>query len=209
MVNEKNMIISEGAIPSQLSAIKSRFPEITEVRQVPLNSLTDIMCGIDYKADTIFGKTLNIQFKSRSNDSPIYTDFQVPIKILYGKEKSALGCVYKTEDGTKIPFILDFKGANVVTYKVHDDIYNYHVNDIERAFYRKRTFDYKEVSMYNPKNSIDTSIRVLFISPKNMFSLMFTDFLTTSLGNEKSKILFKNIDKSFIQNINEAFSNSY
>ena len=208
MVNKNNMIVSEGALPSQLLAIKSRFPEITEVRQVPLNSLSDIIYGIDYKADNIFGKTLNIQFKARSNDSPIYTDFQVPIKILYGKEKSALGCVYKTEDGAKIPFMLDYKVADMVSYKIHDDVYNYYVDDIERAFYRKRVFDYKEVSIYNPKNNIDSSIRVLFISPKNMFSLMFTDFLTTSLGNEKSKVLFKDIDKSFIQNINEAFSNS-
>lgn len=208
MVNTKNMIVSEGALPSQLSAIKNRFPEVAEVRQVPLNTLTDIMYGIDYKADTIFGKTLNLQFKTRSDASPKYSDLQIPIKVLYGKEKSALGCVYKTEDGTKIPFILDYKGADVVTYKVHDDIYNYHVDGIERAFYRKHMFDYKEVQIYNPRNSIDSSIRVLFISPKKMFSIMLTDFLITSVGNEKSAILLNGVKDSFIQNINEAFSNS-
>lgn len=208
MVSDNNVKVSEKALPSQLLALKERFPEIADVRQVPLNSLTDIMCGIDYKADTVFGKTLNIQFKSRSENSSIYNDFQVPVKVLYGKEKYRLGCTYISKDGEKIPFVLDFKDANIVSYNVHNNTYNYLVEGIERAFYRKNTFTYKEVSIYNPKNNIDSSVRVLFISPKNMFSLMFTDFLTTSLGNEKSKILFKNIDKSFIQNINEVFSNS-
>lgn len=208
MVNDSNIKVSESALPAQLKALTSRFPEVTEVRQVPFNSLSDIMYGVDYKADTVFGKTLNVQFKSRSNDSPIYNDLQVPIKVLYGKEKNRLGCTYISKDGEKIPFVLDYKDADVVSYSVHGNTYNYLVDGVERAFYRKRTFDYKEVQMYNPKNSIDSSIRVLFISPKNLFSLMFTDFLTTSLGNEKSKILFKNIDKSFIQNVNEAFSNS-
>lgn len=208
MVSDSNIKVSEKALPAQLKALTSRFPEVTEVRQVPLNTLTDIMYGIDYKADTVFGKTLNVQFKSRSDDSPIYNDLQIPIKVLYGKEKDRLGCTYISKDGEKIPFVLDFKNANVISYSVHGNTYNYSVDGIERAFYRKHTFDYKEVSMYNPKNSIDSSIRVLFISPKNMFFLMLTDFLTTSLGNEKSKILFKDINKSFIQNINEAFSNS-
>lgn len=208
MVSDSNIKVSEKALPAQLKALTSRFPEVTEVRQIPLNTLTDIIYGIDYKADTVFGKTLNIQFKSRSDDSTIYNDLQVPIKVLYGKEKNRLGCTYISKDGEKIPFVLDLKNADVVSYSVHGNTYNYSVDGIERAFYRKRMFDYKEVQMYNPKNSIDSSIRVLFVSPKKMFSLMLSDFLTTSLGNEKSKILFKDIDKSFIQNINEAFSNS-
>ena len=208
MVSDSNIKVSEKALPAQLKALTSRFPEVTEVRQIPLNTLTDIMYGIDYKADTVFGKTLNIQFKSRSDDSTIYNDLQVPIKVLYGKEKNRLGCTYISKDGEKIPFVLDLKNADVVSYSVHGNTYNYSVDGIERAFYRKRMFDYKEVQMYNPKNSIDSSIRVLFVSPKKMFFLMLSDFLTTSLGNEKSKILFKDIDKSFIQNINEAFSNS-
>lgn len=208
MVSDSNIKVSESALPAQLKELISRFPEVTEVRQVPLNTLTDIIYGIDCKADTVFGKTLNVQFKSRSDDSPIYNDLQIPIKVLYGKEKDRLGCTYISKDGERIPFVLDYKDADVVSYSVHGNTYNYLINGIERAFYRKRMFDYKEVSMYNPKNSIDSSIRVLFISPKNLFSLMLTDFLTTSLGNEKPKILFKDIDKSFIQNINEAFSNS-
>ena len=208
MVSDSNIKVSEKALPAQLKALTSRFPEITETRQVPLNSLSDIMYGIDYKSDTVFGKTLNVQLKTRSDDSPIYSDLQVPIKVLYGKEKNRLGCTYVSKDGEKIPFVLDYKDADVVSYSVHGNTYNYLVDGIKRAFYRKRTFDYKEVQMYNPKNSIDSSIRVLFISPKNMFSLMFTDFLTTSLGNEKSTLLFNNIKEPFIQNINKAFSNS-
>lgn len=205
MINQNNLITSEKALPSQITAIQERFPEITDVRQTPLNSLSDIMYGIDGKANTIFGKTLNIQFKTRS-DSPIYNDLQIPIKVLYGKDKDHLGCIYETEDGKKVPFLLDFKNADVVSYSIHGNTYNYSVDNMARAFYRKRTFSYTEASLFNPKNSVDTSIRVLFISPKVLFSLMFMDFMTTSIGNEKSLILLKGIKDSFIQNIDEAFS---
>ena len=183
MVGYSTLEISKAAEPVQLDAIKSRFPELTEFRDT-FGSLPDMLNGIDIKADsTLSPDTVSFQLKTRHKAKD---DICLPIKVLLGKEKAALGYCYVTDDGEKIPFVLNFKSADyfVVSLSPKGTPQIYSTSAIYRAFLRHGQFSPDEVTIKDSYNRVDISERLLFISPRLLFQMLLYDFIITATGEE-------------------------
>lgn len=184
MYSAGKMFLSEYQKKRQIVAIQERFPDLGNIRSVPLNSYTDIFQQIDIKADNDFsGDTVNFQLKCRSSAED---DVCFKVKELFGAEKNSIGFAYTVNDSKKYyVFPPEFTKANFFVFTRGSNtplIMN--TTAIVRAFYRYGEFGSEELTIKEANDKIDCSYRLLFINPFFMVKLLTLDYLTILGGSE-------------------------
>ena len=184
MLDELNFFLSEYQKKPQIAAIKSRFPELKDIRSVPADSYTDIFKQIDIKADNDFsGGVTNFQLKCRTNATD---DICFKVKELYGKEKNGIGFAH-TVDNTTTYYVFEpsFTNPDYFVFTRGDkEPLIMPTTAIIRAFYRHHEFTFDQLTIKDANDSIDRSLRLLFINPQYLVQLLFTDFILILGGNE-------------------------
>ena len=195
MVNLLKHSQSESVALHQMEELHQRFPNLASpVRQTPLNTQADYLHGIDAKADTIDGKTLNFQFKSRPKREDGLADINIPIKKILlqtAKEADDL-CVYTSNTGVDTYFIIDAGKADYFIITINDSDFVYNYDDMARAFLRKKHFSHNELKIYNLDSPIDASRAIIYVDKLYLFKLMLKDWLTATLGSLSLKALLNN-----------------
>lgn len=184
MLDELNYFLSECQKKPQIAAIQSRFPELKGIRSVPADSYTDIFKQIDIKADNDFsGGVANFQLKCRTNATD---DICFKVKELFGKEKNGIGFAYTVDDTTTYyVFEPNFTNSDYYVFIRGDNTpLIMPTTAIIRAFYRHREFTFDQLTIKDANDSIDCSLRLLFINPQYLVQLLITDFIITLGGNE-------------------------
>lgn len=186
MLDELNFFLSEYQKKPQIAAIQSRFPELKSIRSVPADSYTDIFKQIDIKADNDFtGTVTNFQLKCRTNATD---DVCFKVKELYGKEKNGIGFAH-TVDNTTTYYVFEpsFTNSDYFVFTRGDkEPLIMPTTAIIRAFYRHHEFTFDQLTIKDANDSIDCSLRLLFINPQYLVQLLITDFILILGGNELS-----------------------
>mgnify|MGYP003189236603 FL=1 len=176
---------SEKYLPKQCAEFHERFTGSSEVR-LNEQAVTDIVYGIDGKADLCTGDTVNIQFKHRfpkidGTETLIY----VPVKRVWESVMEEDACIYHNADTDFIiRFIPSFGLAHYYAFNIGGSptaIIN--VRDLHRAFLRHKTFALKDGCILgDPKKSIDSTYKCLYMPQKLFASIMITDWIYTTFG---------------------------
>lgn len=177
---------SERYLPKQCQEFHDRFTGSSEVR-LNEQALTDIVYGIDGKADLCTGDTVNIQFKHRfPNSNAQETLIYIPVKRVWESVMEEDACIYRnTPNNFTIKFIPTFHKADYYAFNIGDSptaIIN--VRDLHRAFLRYKTFTIEDGCILgDPKKSIDSTYKCLYMPQKLFASIMITDWLYTTCGD--------------------------